>query len=366
MDPISQSLLEHYQSGRPLTGGRVGSLTEEEVRKLRELWRLLLAELDADAPLPVVYGTAADPGPDDVASLSFEPLQALSTKDREGGTGASTPAAEATPAASETASGASTPRKELRSGGGGGGGWLGGWWSAPASGRSTPAEDSEDNERRRMETVQGHLTRTRGDGPVVPAEFRPLFGGSAGARSARAVFWQAAAQMADADSWVLRFLRARKWDVEQAMGMVRKTLQWRAGQAIDETVYFGEARLHHHTLDSGLAFACTVDRLGSPVFIVRVRVNVARNRTVQAIKRMLCWQIETSQLLATGPSDGRVTILFDLSDFTRENIDTRLVRTLITLLTNYYPETLGVVLVYVNSLLFGALWALIAPFIDPV
>ncbi|KAJ1728922.1 phosphatidylinositol transfer protein csr1, partial [Coemansia sp. Benny D160-2] len=91
----------------------------------------------------------------------------------------------------------------------------------------------------------------------------------------------------------------------------------------------------------------------------------ARHRSVAAIKRFLCWQIETAQLLAVGSADGRVTILFDLTGFSRDNIDLALVRTLITLLTNYYPETLGILILHVNSWVFSGLWALIAPFIDP-
>ncbi|KAJ2477435.1 hypothetical protein IWW56_004338 [Coemansia sp. RSA 2131] len=47
--------------------------------------------------------------------------------------------------------------------------------------------------------------------------------------------------------------------------MLRKTLKWRAGQAIDEIVFHGEPQLHMHTMESGLAVACTRDRLDNPV-----------------------------------------------------------------------------------------------------
>ncbi|KAI8322996.1 CRAL/TRIO domain-containing protein, partial [Martensiomyces pterosporus] len=201
--------------------------------------------------------------------------------------------------------------------------------------------------------------------PLVPPGFEPLFGQPPLSRSFRAAFWQAATQIGDPDSWVLRFLRARKWDPSLAFDMIKKTIVWRVAQAIDEVAYFGESRLHYHTMDTGLAFACTEDRLGSPVYLVRVRMNVARNRNILAIKRFLCWQIETSQLLAD-KSDGRVTILFDLTGFTRENIDIKLIVTLISLLTNYYPETLGILILHVNSWIFSGIWSVISPFIDPV
>ncbi|KAJ2803592.1 hypothetical protein H4S07_004421, partial [Coemansia furcata] len=222
--------------------------------------------------------------------------------------------------------------------------------------------------RLRSETVEEYLLRINIvsiAAPLVPPNFTPLFDQPALTRSFRAAFWQAATQMSDPDSWVLRFLRARKWDVDQALGMIRKTLAWRVGQAIDEVAYFGESKLHYHTMYTGLAFACTTDRLGCPVYVVRVRANVANNRSILAIKRFLCWQLETSQLLAAA-SDGRVTLLFDMSDITRENIDLDLVRVLISLLSSYFPETLGIMILFTTSWFFMGLWTVIAPFIDPV
>ncbi|KAJ2355334.1 phosphatidylinositol transfer protein csr1 [Coemansia sp. RSA 2618] len=402
MDPNTPSILDHYKSKEPLTAGRIGSLTDEESDKLQQLWRLLIAEFDKpdSDPFPVLYSLADDAlaHGGDISSLSFEPLVALSSQDR----------AQSEPAMKLQESPPGTPFTPGKGGGGGdrreelrgasrrnaakpstpvlgrGGGWFG-WLS---SGQSTPTSnqapteqqqaeadvekevvESLEQQQRRHESVQDYVQRTqsqRDAEELVPAAFTPLFGEPPKSRTFRSAFWQAATQIGDPDSWVLRFLRARKWDVADAFSMLWKTLQWRSGQAIDEITYYGESQLHKHTLETGLAFACTRDRLGNPVYVVRVRANVARDRNIQAIKRFLCWQIETSQLLATGSADGRVTMVFDMTDFTRENIDLKLVRTLITLLTNYYPETLGILMLYVNSLLFSGLWTLISPFIDPV
>ncbi|KAJ1859438.1 hypothetical protein LPJ76_000211 [Coemansia sp. RSA 638] len=40
-------------------------------------------------------------------------------------------------------------------------------------------------------------------------------------------------------------------------------------------------------MESGLAVACTRDRLDNPVFVIRVRANIARERSIAAIKRFL-------------------------------------------------------------------------------
>ncbi|KAJ2159672.1 hypothetical protein GGF46_002844 [Coemansia sp. RSA 552] len=358
---------------------------EPQVRKLRQLWQLLINEFDrADAePLPVLFGSSnsSDVEGGDVTSLSFEPLVPLSKRDRErieqqeaSGPPASAPSSTSASASTPASASPATPKEDK--------GWFG--W---ASGRSTPAGDEaaekaskeelqrqheeeqrqhEEEQRLREETVQGYLVRSAQDAAqLVPEGFKPILSQPTESRTFRAAFWQAATQLGDADSWVLRFLRARSWDVDEAFQMVSKALEWRVGQSIDEVVYFGESHLHYHTMETGLAFACGRDRLDNPVYVVRVRVNISRNRNIQAIKRFLCWQIETSQLLSTGAADGRVTIIFDMTGFTRENIDLKLVRTLISLLTNYYPETLGILILYVNSWLFSSIWTLISPFIDP-
>ncbi|KAJ1959848.1 phosphatidylinositol transfer protein csr1 [Dipsacomyces acuminosporus] len=376
------SLLEHYRQLVPLTSGRVGSLTPEETSKLHQLWALLFSEFETSDPLPVLFSLAhCKPGQrdqndeGDVTALSFEPVSSYKMSGTtSSGSNKHNSSSNSNNNNSENAKNGSGDSKSS----GGWFGWMGS--SSPSSssnassGASTPTvAPDKDAELQRTETVQEYLHRTAankvGETPkasnLVPPDFKPLFGQPPLTRSFRAGFWQAATQIGDPDSWVLRFLRARKWDVNLAFDMIKKTVVWRVAQAIDEVAYFGESMLHYHTMDTGLAFACAEDRLKSPVYIVRVRVNIARNRNILAIKRFLCWQIETSQLLA-GKSDGRVTILFDLTGFTKENIDIKLVVTLISLLANYYPETLGILILHVNSWVFTGIWSVISPFIDPV
>ncbi|KAI9500317.1 CRAL-TRIO domain-containing protein [Coemansia spiralis] len=311
------TLLDHYESRTAPTAGHLGALTVEQTQKLLQLWTLVLDGFAADA-LPVRFSLtqpqAASADDTDITALSLEPLGPVDIAE---------------------------PAK--------------GWFSWPAAPREA---------ERKHETVLEYMERTAHRAPV-PAEFRPLFGQPLLERSVRAAFWQAATQAGDPDAWVLRFLRARKWDTGRALDMLQKTLRWRAAQGIDELTFYGESRLHYHTLEQGLAFACTRDNLNAPVIVIRVRLNCASDRTVGAMKRFTCWQIETAQQLAQA-SDGRITILFDLSGFARENIDIALVRTLVSLLTNEYPETLALMIIHVDSWLFSGIWALIAPILDPV
>ncbi|KAJ2360443.1 phosphatidylinositol transfer protein csr1, partial [Coemansia sp. RSA 2607] len=288
-----KTLLDHYRLGEPLTSGRVGWLTNDQKEKLRQLWAMLLAEMETSEPVPVLHSlshsSSDDTQAEDLSSLSFEPLVPISNGNEAGG-----------------------PKKPSPW-------WLTAWASKPA-----PTPPSEKDDPLRTETVQQRHRSTRAKEDLVPTTFVPIFKEPLHSRSFRSGFWQAATQIGDPDSWVLRFLRARSWDVAKAFDMLKRTVTWRVGQAIDEISFFGESLLHNATMENGLAFACTEDKLGNPVYVIRVRANVARQRNIQAIKRFLCWQIETSQLLATR-SDGKVTMLFDFSGFSRENIDVKLV-----------------------------------------
>lgn len=349
-DTTSQTdLIDHYRRQNPLTDGRLGSLSAAQSTKLQQLWRLLLFQCESEEMIPVQYSLAypnesrSSNNKETIDSLSFEPLVALNSSKDNGGNGR----ARATSSEPESNSN---------------GGWFG-WASSNSSNQNNSIDDSTAEQKH--ETVQDYLSRANDGKLLVPPSFTPLLSQPRLERSFRGAFWQAATVCNDPDAWVLRFLRARKWNVDKAFNMIKKTIIWRVGQAIDEIAYFGESMLHYQTLDSGLAFACAKDRLGCPVYVIRVRANVARYRSLMSIKRFLCWQIETSQLLSGG-SDGRATIFFDFTGFAMENIDTKLVRTLITLLANYYPETLGIMVIYANSWWFSSLWAAIAPFIDPV
>ncbi|KAJ2842530.1 phosphatidylinositol transfer protein csr1, partial [Coemansia erecta] len=283
MDPDTKTLLEHYKHLEPITAGRVGWLDSEQTAKLRQLWGLLLREFATSEDVPVLFSLSgpqaaaadatqiaatADSNSDnnDLASLSFEPLMPISTKDTP------KPSSRQSQSQSQSQSQTPTPKKQQQSSSSSSSssGWLS--WaigsttpSTPTtSGTSTPTlgnsnlttaeKDHEDEatKQRRTETVQQRMAR-EGLENAVSAEFVPLFGEQLLKRRFRTGFWQAATQIGNPDSWVLRFLRARNWDVDKALDMIRRTVVWRIGQAIDEISFYGESCLHHHTMESGLA-----------------------------------------------------------------------------------------------------------------
>lgn len=61
----------------------------------------------------------------------------------------------------------------------------------------------------------------------------------------RGTFWNMVATD-NPDAVVLRFLRARKWDLDAAYNMLANTLRWRLHMRIDEIVALGENGIRDH------------------------------------------------------------------------------------------------------------------------
>ncbi|KAF9973704.1 hypothetical protein BGZ73_003037 [Actinomortierella ambigua] len=145
----------------------------------------------------------------------------------------------------------------------------------------------------------------------APQEVAPRFTGE----DLYKTFWKLT-MMDHPDMIVLKFLRARKWVLDDAMKMFLNALKWRIVERLDELVELSD------TMECG---------------------------------RML---------VPEGTEN--VIVVFDLSDFGLDNMDWGFVRLFVQCFEAYYPETLGVCVVHRAPFVFWGLWKLIAPLLDPV
>ncbi|KAK4220340.1 hypothetical protein QBC37DRAFT_408394 [Rhypophila decipiens] len=208
--------------------------------------------------------------------------------------------------------------------------------------------------------------------PITPTIFRELLWN----------FFQAE----HPDVMVLRFLRARKWDVDDALGMLLSTLKWRHEQGLDEIVARGEllSRQHYSAgtgesqLDknlvaqyqSGKAFIRGADKSGRPVFVVRVRLHHPDAQSPESMERFVLHNIETMRsILRSQHSSGageKACLIFDLTGFGLKNMDFHVVKFLVLAFEARYPEYLGVVLVHNAPWVFWGIWRVVKPWLDPV
>ena len=127
------------------------------------------------------------------------------------------------------------------------------------------------------------------------------------------------------DGLLLRFLRARKWDVEKALIMLISTMHWRSQemQVDDDIMKNGEGVALAATLSSdpsikkegddflqqlrmGKSYLHGSDKDGRPMCFVRVRLHKQGEQSEASVERITVHVIETARLLLSPPVDTAV------------------------------------------------------------
>lgn len=131
------------------------------------------------------------------------------------------------------------------------------------------------------------------------------------------------------DALLLRFLRARKWDVHKALVMLISTMRWRVKEmrVDDDVMKNGEGAAaadsgssdktvkkegtdFMNALRLGKAFFRGHDKDGRPICNARVRLHRAGEQTEASIERYTVTIIETARLLLAPDVDTAVSVRF--------------------------------------------------------
>ncbi|KKA27192.1 hypothetical protein TD95_002111 [Thielaviopsis punctulata] len=188
----------------------------------------------------------------------------------------------------------------------------------------------------------------------------------------------------DPDSLMLRFLRARKWDVEKALVMLISTISWRKSEMnLDGDIMLnGEAAAIEDSINGtgatkttgegvmeqirmGKAFFHGCDKDSRPLCHVRVRFHHQGDQTDAAQERNTVFLIETARMMLRPPVE-TATIIFDMTGFSISNMDYTPIKFMIKCFEANYPECLGAVLVYKAPWVFQGFWKIIRGWLDPV
>ncbi|SPO05079.1 related to phosphatidylinositol transfer protein [Cephalotrichum gorgonifer] len=310
--------------------GRPGNLTPEQEESLRRLWSLLFRVFGRDT---TNEGAVDLPGPDAPATEQPAAAQAEKAKKKKGLFSRRT---------------ADTPSP--------GGSAV----FEPSSVSEADGDDKHGQVRQYLDTL---------------ANMSP--------DSIRETMW-AMVKHDNPDALLLRFLRARKWDVERALVMLIATMNWRAvdmhvdddimrkgegDAAAAEKGQDGAAKTLGHDflaqMRMGKAFLHGLDKAGRPICFVRVRLHHQGDHSEEALERNTVYIIETCRMLLAPPVD-TATIVFDMTGFSLSNMDYTPVKFMIKCFEANYPESLGTVLVYKAPWVFQGIWKIIRGWLDPV
>ncbi|RVD80770.1 uncharacterized protein DFL_008662 [Arthrobotrys flagrans] len=180
------------------------------------------------------------------------------------------------------------------------------------------------------------------------------------------------------DALLLRFLRARKWDVEKALVMMVSTMHWRGQEVhVEDIAREGEATAFAaektdktaegfmKQLRMGKSYIHGTDREERPVCYVNVRLHKAADQTPESLERYTIYLIETTRLMLKQPVD-TAAIVFDMTGFGMANMDYTPVKFMIKCFEAHYPECLGICLVHNAPWIFQGIWKIIRGWLDPV
>ncbi|CAF3517266.1 unnamed protein product [Rotaria socialis] len=167
------------------------------------------------------------------------------------------------------------------------------------------------------------------------------------------------------DVVLLRFLRARKWNIDLALEQLIETLEWRTKSNLEQLIANGESQLHYGEILTGKAFYVGYDKVGRPINYVSTKDHIKGQFPPEATEKYTILAMEVGRKLLHSPVES-VTIILDMSGFSMRNMDYQHAQFLVNLLQNYYPESLGIALIVNAPKLFYGCWHIIKSWLDPV
>lgn len=300
--------------------GHLGHLTSNQEEKLKEFWAIIFTSVAS--VLSAVYEI---PIPDGPPSKLFEALDKINEPTVEAITGVLKGETQNTNGAAE---------HEI--------GDTNGHTNGQSNGQSTPtkAQESHDKVDSLMnKDAKATLMSELANRKVTPKHFSSLFAElvklgvqDSEIKSMENTISQMTpqemcfailkmAKQEHPDSLLLRFLRARKWDVGKAFSMMASTILWRKELEVDDEILpRGEAYALEKSrgkgvtakekkdgtdfinqLKMGKSFLHGFDRDGRPVNYVRVQIHKPGAQSEEALERYIVHVIESTRLIVAPP-----------------------------------------------------------------
>lgn len=159
------------------------------------------------------------------------------------------------------------------------------------------------------------------------------------------------------DESLARFLIARDGDVSKAAPFLQESIQWRAKNL---PVKIGSFDVEYK---KGKIFIDGADKFGHPLLHYRGCLNFAKDRDMDEMLNLSLYWMETA--IQSLPDDKtQLTLLFDRTGSSKENVDIDYIKALAAIMQNNYPERLHKIIVHPVGILFYAGWQIAKFFID--
>lgn len=160
------------------------------------------------------------------------------------------------------------------------------------------------------------------------------------------------------DVLLLRWLRSRKWNVHGSVNQIIETLKWRHDWGVQELIANGEKAISEAEIATGKTYFMGHDRVGRPVCCIHPKEHIKGQFPHEYSEKLTVFCVETYRKLLKPPIES-VSVIFDMAGCDSKNMDFHQVRFLIHLLDNYYPDSLGLILILNFPWVLDKSWTLI-------
>lgn len=180
--------------------------------------------------------------------------------------------------------------------------------------------------------------------------------------------------------YILRFCRARKFDLGKTKTMIANHVNWLIKYKVDDMGSMDMSKFDFLKANTCVGY-CNTDKFGRPVYIERLKFLDAEKLFshytdeemvqyyIQSYERQLGIIFPECSKISDKRVDRTVTIL-DLDEVSVMSVLTGKVKAFLQLTIGItqdnYPETLGQMFVINSGFMFKAAWTIIKPFLDPV
>lgn len=153
--------------------------------------------------------------------------------------------------------------------------------------------------------------------------------------------------------------------------MLANAIKWRVEVGADKIIEQGEEVLNRDLpgfdlqMKSGKTYIHGTDRQNRPIYYVHVQLHNPKAQTFEVLRDFTIYGVETGRSFLSPPTN-QICLLFDMTGFGLKNMDWQYILFLVKAFEAYYPETLGTLLLHGAPWIFGGIWRVLKPLLDPV
>ncbi|KAH9813223.1 CRAL-TRIO domain-containing protein [Melampsora americana] len=179
----------------------------------------------------------------------------------------------------------------------------------------------------------------------------------------------------DPDYTCIKFIRARKLNIDEAIRMLIECLKWRIEFNVDSVILKGDIGFMSEKGEDGDAFTKQIScgktfvqgfsKMGGPVAYVFAKHYRTSEQSPKAMEEFVVYAMEIFRMFTINPQS-KITAVIDLAGFGLVNMDWKATMFLNKCLEAYYPECLQTLVIFNAPWVFHGIWKVISATLDPV